>query len=87
MGIQQAILGMTWAETHKVVAVQTVVHVTAVAVSPEMVRCPVGGQMAERLGNRAINQKVVCDVVSLGKALHPTCLRGTVPVLTVNCSG
>ena len=39
--------------------------------------------MAERLRSRAINQKVAgsipdCanDVVSLGKALHPTCLRG-----------
>ena len=36
--------------------------------------------MAERLGNQAINQKVAGtilavhnDVVSLGKALHPTC--------------
>ena len=43
-------------------------------------------QMAERLGNRAINQKVTgsCpavqkDVVSLGKALHPTCLGGECP--------
>ena len=40
-------------------------------------------QMAEWLGNRAINQKVAgsipsvqYDVVSLGKALHPTCLGG-----------
>ena len=39
--------------------------------------------MVERLGNRAINQKVAGlfqavqnDVVSLGKALHPTCLGG-----------
>ena len=39
--------------------------------------------MAERLGSQDINQKVAgsipgCenDVVSLGKALHPTCLRG-----------
>ena len=54
-----------------------------------------GGQMAERLGNPAINQKVaglipVCeknDVVSLGKALHPTCLWENVPVLTVSPSG
>ena len=37
--------------------------------------------MAERLGNLAFNQKVAGsipgvsdDVVSLGKALHPTCL-------------
>ena len=40
-------------------------------------------QMAERLGNGALNQKVAgsipavqYDVVSLGKALHPTCLGG-----------
>ena len=54
-----------------------------------------GGQMAERLGNRAINQKVVGlipgrtnnDLVSLGKALHPTCLEENVPVLTVSRSG
>ena len=54
------------------------------------------GHMAERLGNRAINQKVagsipgcenVDDVVSLGKALHPTCLGWNVPVLTVSRSG
>ena len=39
--------------------------------------------MVERLGNRAINQKVAgsisgraFDVVSLGKSLHPTCLGG-----------
>ena len=39
--------------------------------------------MAERLGNQAINQKVAGlipgrenDVVSLGKALPPTCLGG-----------
>ena len=39
--------------------------------------------MAERLGNWAINQKVaglipgsVFDIVSLGKALYPTCLGG-----------
>ena len=39
------------------------------------------GQMAERLGSQAINQKFAGsipghanDVVSLGKALHPTCL-------------
>ena len=52
--------------------------------------------MAERLGNRAINQKVTGsipgrdvpnDVVSLGKSLHPTCLGGNVPVLTVRRSG
>ena len=37
--------------------------------------------MAEQLGNRAINQRVaglipgrVNDVVSLGKAINPTCL-------------
>ena len=43
-------------------------------------------QMAERLGHRAINQNVagsVClcpnDVVSLGKALHPTCLGEECP--------
>ena len=48
--------------------------------------------MAERLGNRAINQKVRFptvpnDVVSLGKALRPTCLGENVPVLTVCRSG
>ena len=49
--------------------------------------------MAERLGNRVINQKVAGsateqnDVVSLGKALHPTFLRGNVPVLIVSRSG
>ena len=41
--------------------------------------------MAEWLGSRAINQKVVsissrADVVSLGKALHPTCLWENDPV-------
>ena len=42
----------------------------------------IGSQVVERLGNRAINQKVAGSipravtnyVVSLGKALHPTCL-------------
>ena len=49
--------------------------------------------MSERLGNRAIYQKVagsipaVQNYVSLGKALHPTCLGGNVPVLTVSRSG
>ena len=50
--------------------------------------------MAERLGNRANNQKVAgsipdvqIDVVSLGKALHPTFLGGNVPVnVNVMCS-
>ena len=39
--------------------------------------------MAERLGNRASNQKVASsfpampnDIVPFGKALHPTCLGG-----------
>ena len=57
------------------------------------VRTTYGGQIAERLGNRAINQKVAGlipglqnDVVSLGKALHPTCLWGNVPVLTIRAS-
>ena len=43
----------------------------------------IGSQVAERLGNRASNQKVAGsipavqnDVVSLGKALHPTWLGG-----------
>ena len=48
--------------------------------------------MADRLGSRVINQKVVGSIpsrdqndgVSLGKALHPTCLWGNVPVLTVS---
>ena len=42
-----------------------------------------GSQVAERLRNRASNQKVsgsishrANDIVSLGKALHPTCLGG-----------
>ena len=42
-----------------------------------------GGQMAERLGSRAINKQVAGSiisglnyVVSLGKALHSTCLSG-----------
>ena len=46
--------------------------------------------MAEWLGNQAINQKVAGlipakqnDVVSLGKVLHPTCLGGNMPVVTV----
>ena len=46
--------------------------------------------MAERLGNWAINQKVTGSILavpnyvrSLGKALHPTCFKGNVPVLTV----
>ena len=51
------------------------------------------GQVAERLGNRAINQKVAglivpfVHIVSLGKALRPTCLGENVPVLTVSHSG
>ena len=47
-----------------------------------------GGQMADRLGTWTISQKVVGlfpsranDAVSLGKALHPTCLGKNVPVL------
>ena len=48
--------------------------------------------MAERLRDWAINQNVASsipgrDVVSLGKALHLTCLGGNVPVLTVSGSG
>ena len=42
--------------------------------------------MAERLGNQASNQKVAGsipsranDVMSFGKALHPTCLKGECP--------
>ena len=51
-----------------------------------------GSQMAERLGNRASNLKVASSIpgrakLSLGKALHPTCLGGNVPVLTVSRSG
>ena len=64
-----------------------------------MCQCPTsqvsqGSQMAERLGNRANTQKVAGsipgrenDVVSLGKALHPTCLGGNVPVRTLSRSG
>ena len=50
--------------------------------------------MAERLGDQAINQKVAGfipgwpnDVVSLGKAFHPTCLGENVAVRTVSRSG
>ena len=50
--------------------------------------------MAERLENRTINQNVAGlipgsanYVVSLGKALHPTCHGGNVPVLTISRSG
>ena len=50
--------------------------------------------MAELLRNWASNLKVAGsipghanDVVSLGKALHPTCLGENVPGLAVNCSG
>ena len=53
-----------------------------------------GGQVAERLGNRTIIQKVVGsipghanDVVSLGNALHPTCRGGNVNLLTVSRYG
>ena len=53
-----------------------------------------GGQMAERLGSRAIIRRLLVqfpavqfDVGSLGKALHPTCHGENVPVLTVNRSG
>ena len=40
--------------------------------------------MAERLGDRAV---VSNEVVSLGKALHHTCVWENVPVLTVSRSG
>ena len=50
-----------------------------------------GSQVAERLGNRAINQKVAgltkMTLCPLGKALHLTCLGGNVPVVTVSRSG
>ena len=55
-----------------------------------------GGQMAERLGNRTIDQKVAGSIpgrakqitlCSWSKALHPTCLGENVPVLTVSHSG
>ena len=53
-----------------------------------------GSQVVERLGSRAINYKVAGsisgwadDVVSLGEALHRTCLGENVPVLTVSRSG
>ena len=40
----------------------------------------IGSQMVELLESRATNQKVAgsipADLVSLGKALHPTCLGG-----------
>ena len=51
-------------------------------------------QIGERLGNRAINQKVTGSIsgsanydVSMGKAPYPTCLGGNVPVPTVSPSG
>ena len=51
-------------------------------------------QMVERLGNRAINQKVAGSVLPChmtlcpwGKALHPTSFGGNVPVLTLSRSG
>ena len=51
--------------------------------------------MAERLGSWACNRKVTGsyppavqnEVMFLGEALHPTCLGGNVPVLTVGRSG
>ena len=52
-----------------------------------------GSQMAERLGNRVINQlpvrfpAVPNYAVSLGKVLHPIYLWGNVPVLTVSRFG
>jgi len=54
-----------------------------------------GGQMAERLGNRATNQKVVGSIPGRAKmtlcpwARHFTLLAsgGNVPVLTVSRSG
>ena len=49
-------------------------------------------QVDERLGNRASNLKVARSIPSRAKlrcvlVLHPTCIRGTVPVLTASCSG
>ena len=62
-------------------------------ICPCLCMVSIGGQIAERLGNRAINQKVASlilgranVVVSLGKEFHPTCLGGNVPV-TVSLSG
>ena len=59
-----------------------------------LVSSVLGSQMAERLRNQAINQKVAGSipswptyVVSFSKILHPTCLRGNVPVLTVSRCG
>ena len=53
-----------------------------------------GGQMAERLGNRAINQKVASSIPGCEKivlcpyARHFTLFAsGNVPVLTVSRSG
>ena len=48
-----------------------------------------GSQVAERLGNQARNQKVaglIPDVVSLGKALHRTCLGGMSKLLWIRAS-
>ena len=50
-----------------------------------------GGQMAERLGSRAINQTVVgssqITLCPWARHFHPTCLKENVPVLTVTRSG
>ena len=53
-----------------------------------------GGQMAERLGSRAVYQKVVGSIPShaklrcvLGQGTSPYLHRENVPVLTVSCSG
>ena len=49
--------------------------------------------MAEREGVRLVIRRlpdlpaVPNDVVSSGKALHPTCLGGNVPVFTLSRSG
>ena len=56
--------------------------------------CVTGGQMAERLGSRAINQKVASSIPGhaklrcvLGQGTSPYLLWGNVPVLYVSCYG
>ena len=58
------------------------------------VKREVGSQMAERLGNRAINQKLAGSIPGrdklccvLGRGTSPYLPRGNVPVVTVSHSG
>ena len=53
----------------------------------KVVLAKMGGQMAERLGSRAINWKVAGSIPGHAKRLHHTCLGENVPVLAVSRSG